>query len=58
MRKILCNKVVIIVDKTNIVGLDLLAIVNIHFAKAKVLYENLSAILSGLLIIILLGNFF
>lgn len=40
MRKIWCNKIVVIIDKTNMVSLDLLATINLYSDKAKALYKN------------------
>lgn len=58
MQNIWYNIIAIIIDKINIVSLDFLVIMNLHFSKAKTLYKNFSIVLSRLLVVIFLGDFF
>lgn len=58
IEKIWHNKIAIIVDKINIVSLDLFIIVNLYLGETKALYKNLSTILGRLSIIILFNDFF
>ena len=58
MEKIWYNKIAIIVNKINMVSLDLFATVDLYFGKAKALHKNSSAVLGGLSVVIFLGNFF
>ena len=48
----------IIIDKINMVSLNLFATVDLHLCKPKVLYKNLAVVLGELLIIIFLSDFF
>lgn len=47
-----------IMNKMSMVSLNFFVTIDLYFDKAKFLYENLSAILDGLSVLILLGNFF
>ncbi len=58
MKKILCNKIAVIVDEMSMVSLKLLATVDLHLGKAKALHENSSVVSGGLPVIIFLSDFF
>lgn len=57
LEKLWRNKIAIVIDKMSIVNLDFVATVNLHLGRAKFLYENLSAVLGGLFVVILFGDF-
>ncbi len=58
MEKIWRNKIVVVIDKMSMVSLNLLTTVDLHLGKAKASHENSSAVLSGLPVVIFLGDFF
>ena len=58
MEKIWRNMIAVIMDEMNMVSLDLLVTVDLHFSKAKALYENLSTVLGELPVVIFLDEFF
>lgn len=58
LEKLWYNKTAMIVNKMSMVSLDFFVTIDLYFNKAKFLYKNLSSILDGLSVLILLGNFF
>lgn len=53
-----CNEIALVVDKINMVSLDLFTTMDLYCGKTKALYKNLSIVLGMLLIIIFLDKFF
>ena len=53
IEKIWHNKIAIIVNKMSMVSLDLLVTMDLYLDKAKALHKNISAVFSGLLLVII-----